>query len=260
MRIPLGRWLAASLLALVSAGVTGLWLAPAAWLDRGLAAATDGRLRLADTSGTVWEGSGRLVLVDVGERAVQRQSLVGMPLPGRLQWSVARLPLLLGLVSAQVAVEGMQQPVRFEGSFRELRISAGSLSLPRMQLEALGSPWNTVRPAAAVVLRWDAIVVASGIVQGRLVAELRDVSSALTAVRPIGSYRIEFSTRDGQGELSLSTIDGALKLSGSGRLTNRGLSVAAEAQPAQPDDPRLQGVLSLIGRREGNRTLIRIGA
>jgi general secretion pathway protein N len=183
-----------------------------------------------------------------------------MVFPGRLQWSVDRLPVLVGLVSAQVRIDGMPQPLRIEGSLRELRISAGSLDLPRVQLEALGSPWNTVRPAATVMLRWDAATIGSTGLQARLVAELRDVSSALTAVRPLGSYRIELNTREGQGDLTLSTLDGALKLSGRGRWSARGLSVTAEAQPAQPDDPRLQGVLSLIGRREGDRTVIRIGA
>ena len=254
------RWAGGALLALMAALVTTLLIAPAGWLDVGLAAATQGRLRLAEANGTVWQGSGRLVLVDVGERAVQRQSLTGMVLPGRLQWSVDRLPVLVGLISAQVQIDGMQQPLRLEGSFRELRISAGSLSLPRVQLDALGSPWNTVRPAAALMLRWDSATLASAGLQGRLVAELRDVSSALTAVRPLGSYRIELSARDGQGDLVLSTVDGALKLSGRGRWSARGLSVTAEAQPSQPDDTRLQGVLSLIGRREGDRTVIRIGA
>ena len=42
--------------------------APASLLDARVAAASDGRLRIADAEGTLWNGSGQLLLVPGGTR------------------------------------------------------------------------------------------------------------------------------------------------------------------------------------------------
>jgi general secretion pathway protein N len=237
---------------LVALGVV-FTTAPATWL-------TGSRLRLAEATGTVWRGSGRLVWVDTGESAQTRRSLAGVALPGRIHWQLAPAPLFLGLIEATLKVDGMTQPVALQGSWRELRLGNGRLELPRIELGALGSPWNTVRPAGAVMLSWSNIMLGPQRFDGGVTIELRNVASALSAVRPLGSYRIEMQGQGTQATISMQTLDGALTLTGQGAASARGFSFVARAQPAQADDTRLQGLLGLVGIRDGEQTIIRVGS
>jgi general secretion pathway protein N len=67
--------------------------APASLLDSRIAAATEGRARISNTMGTVWNGSGDLVLLPRGTRR-------------SLAWHIDAWPLLTGEVRGTVAMEG----------------------------------------------------------------------------------------------------------------------------------------------------------
>ncbi len=247
---------------------TLIWFAPAVMVDVALDRATLGRLRLANASGTFWEGRGRLVLADItagvstsNELAGDRTVVQGLVLPGELTWSIRRMPILLGMIDASLRVDGMAAPLRMSGSFNELRMSAGSLNLASMELSRLGSPWNTIRPSALIGLRWNDLTIRSGLFDGKMTIELRDASSVLTPVQPLGSYQIEVSANGPQAVLNLTTLKGPLNLTGTGSWSDRGgLRFVAQAKPDPEEQERLQSFLALIGRREGEKTIIKIGA
>jgi general secretion pathway protein N len=257
------RVITAVLTALVTIAVAMLVAvaaAPASWLDHVAARLTGGKLRLAEASGSIWSGNGRLTWVDTGESAQSRLSLAGVALPGRVHWQIEPLPLLLGLVEASIRIDGMAQPVALQGSLRELRLGNGRLDLPRIELGSLGSPWNTVRPAGAVTLAWSNILLGPQRVEGGVTIELRNVASALSAVRPLGDYRIDIQAQGAQASIAMRTTQGALTLTGQGSASARGFSFTARAHPTQTDDTRLNGLLGLIGTRDGDQTVIRIGS
>ncbi len=255
------RWLAYSFIAVIAAAGVALATAPARYLDSLLGSGTLGRLRLAEARGTVWQGSGRLVIVDTGVNDDDRHSLPGVAIPGRVSWSVKPWPLVAGMVDATVSIDGMPSPVRLQGSVGEVQVGAGSLSLPSVDLSRLGSPWNSVRPSGSLAIRWDTLVIRGGQMLGKAAFELRDASSAVTPVRPLGSYRLEIDGKGSQADLVLRTVSGPLKLSGKGQWTARtGLRLDADAVIEPAEVERLKAFLGLIGRRDGERTIIRIGA
>jgi general secretion pathway protein N len=255
------RWILMGLAGLVAALGTAVATAPARFVDLVLDRGTLGRVRLAESGGTVWNGSGRLVFADLGSGDAQRLSTAGVAVPGRIAWSVQPWPLLAGLVDAAIAVDGMPQPVRLQGSFAELRVGPGALSLPSVDLSRLGSPWNSIRPSGALAVRWDALTVRGGQLNGRATIELRDAASAMTPVRPLGSYRVDINGLGSRAELKLQTLTGPLRLSGAGTWEARaGLRFEAEATAEPSEAERLRSFLGLVGRREGTRTIIRIGA
>ena len=263
-RGPLGRWLALAVVGLVATLFVAALFAPAAWADRALDRASLGRLRLADATGTLWQGQGRLVIVDADAAAASGPGGVrvveGLALPGTVDWQLSVLPLMLGIVDASVSVGPMPQPIGIGGNPAEVRIGAGSLDLPSVELARLGSPWNTIRPSAALSLRWDALTVRQGVLDGRASVELRDAASAMTPVRPLGTYRVDIVGDGREVSLNLLTLSGPLQLEGSGRWERRaGLRFTAAARAEGAEQSRLQTLLALIGQREGERTIIRIG-
>lgn len=253
-------WALTLCFALLAALGIALSTMPATWIDVLASKQTAGRLRLAEAEGTIWRGSGRIVWADTGESAESRLSLSGVALPGRVRWQLSPLALILGLVEASVSVDGMTQPVALQGTPAALRLGNGRLELPRIELSALGSPWNTVRPAGAVALTWSNIALSPRRFEGTVFIELRSVASALSSVRPLGSYRIEIRGEGGLAQVKMSTIEGALAITGEGQVGPAGMGFNAQARAARADDERLLGLLGLIGRREGDATIIRIGS
>lgn len=258
--------------ALLGALLVGVALAPASYADAALSHATQGRMRLAQAEGTIWNGSARLVLAEGGAHAAEGtaaqaafgrdDALVrGVAIPGRIDWSIRALPLLVGQLDALLRFDRVARPVRVHGSWGEVRIDAGAIDLPSVELGGLGSPWNTVRPAGALSLSWENLVLRPTGLDGRARIELRGTSSAMTPVRPLGSYRVDVVGRGNRAELSIATIDGPLRLQGNGSFeADRGLRFVAEASVEARERDRLQSFLGLIGPREGERTIIRIGA
>ena len=255
------RWIVLALVGVITVVVTALITAPARFLDKALERATLGRVRLAEAAGTIWQGSGRLVFVDVSGAGEPGLTSAGVAVPGRLTWSVRPLPLLFGLVDATVSTDGMAAPVRLQGSFTELRIGPGSLSLPSVELGRLGSPWNSVRPSGALAVQWQTLLVRQGQLTGQASIELRDMASAMTPVRPLGSYRIDIDGKGARADLAIETLSGPLLLSGNGTWDARGgLRFVAQASAEPAEAARLQSFLGLLGRREGDHTTIKIGA
>lgn len=255
--------------------VLAVWLmtAPATLADWALGKATAQRIRIADASGSIWQGSGRLVLVDTDTERVRRErgggdanvdpglALAGVPIPGTFTWKIDPWPLLLGRLQATARHDSMAQPVTLNGTADSMVIGPGAMQLPSIALDRLGSPWNAVKPVGSLAVNWQKLSVARQGFEGKVVLDLRDASSALTPVRPLGAWRLEVDARGQSADLKMVPLEGPLRLSGSGNWTARGgLRFQAEAEADESERPRLQSLLGLLGRREGNRTIIRIGA
>lgn len=249
------------LVGLVAAVASIAAAAPATFADALLRDATGGRVRIAEARGSLWHGDGRIVLADVAQSAIEGGVLAGLAVPGRIEWRIAPLPLLLARIDASIQVEGMARPVSLRGGLSELQIGEGALGFPSVDLSRMGSPWNTIRPSGALSLRWEGVTIRRGLFDGKLAIELRDTASAMSPVRPLGSYRIDVAGSGNQAAVTINTLSGPLFLQGSGSWNGRsGLRFVAEARPDASERARLESLLALIGRREGDKTVIRIGA
>jgi len=60
-------------------GCGALWLPPASWLDRAMAQASQGRLRLAEAGGTLWRGGAQLMRLTPSPSRAARTL-------GRIEW------------------------------------------------------------------------------------------------------------------------------------------------------------------------------
>ena len=135
---------------------------------------------------------------------------------------------------------------------------------PAAWLGGLGTPWNTLQLGG--VLRLSARDLSFEVVQGRVRIQgqadlaLDNVSSRVTTLDRLGSYRLDLSS-DAQGQLQMSmmTVDGALQLSGQGGMSSGGMRFRGEARASEAEKGALDNLLNIIGRREGDRSVISIG-
>ena len=122
-----------------------------------------------------------------------------------------------------------------------------------------GTPCNST-----ATLRLDTQALSVEWVAGRLAiagrAELmaQRLSSRLSTLRPMGSYRI--TLLGGQTPtLQLETLEGSLHLSGNGQWVGSRLRFSGVASAAPDRESALSNLLNIIGRRSGARSIISIG-
>jgi general secretion pathway protein N len=259
-------WIAAAAGGAAAALATVIALAPAQWADRAVQRATGGRVELAEATGTIWNGSATLVLASgagrEGARDGSRSSL-----PDALSWRLSPWPLLSGTVELT-----LRHPSALVGPLTisayadgRLQLGATTLRLPAAMLAGLGAPWNTVRPGGIVSVHTDGLEVAQGRCRGSLTADWEYASSALSPVSPIGHYRLQTSGPYPGTRLELQTISGPLELTGSGTIAEGGrLRFNGIARPLAATDPatrtRLTGLISLLGRRDGDAAILSFGS
>lgn len=263
-RSPLTRWSMSG--ATLGALLSLIAFAPASWLASSIEQASGGRLLLADARGSIWSGSALLVLS--GGRGSRDSSA----LPGRMTWrtELGRQGLLVHLNQAcclNGAVILRMQP----------GLGSAKLSLPADQgpwiarwpsawLGGLGTPWNTLQLEGSVRLSAQQLSIEWALGRWRQTGQLNfdvvNLSSRVSTVEPLGSYRFSISgdtARPGVNLLQLSTQDGALMLSGEGTLDNGRAHFQGVAKAAPGRETALDNLLNIIGRRQGAQSLISIG-
>lgn len=260
------RWAIAGVLFGLLAGL--VLFAPAAWLAKAVAAATNQRLVLADARGTIWSGSAVPILTGGAD------SRNASYLPGRLEWTLS--PRLHGVELAarqECCINGTLKLQirpglgRIRATYAPPPGAAGSVGQwPSAWLGGLGTPWNTLQlgGTARIASPGFSIEQVEGRwrLEGKLDLELEAVSSRLTTLDTLGSYRVTLTGGASEGSatlLSLTTTDGPLQLIGSGTWGPAGVKFRGEARSAAVDEAALSNLLNIIGRRDGARSIISIG-
>jgi general secretion pathway protein N len=256
----------------LSGGLLGLLIAtliyaPAQWLASSISSASKGRVLLQAPRGTVWAGSAQLVLSG-GEG-----SAGAVQLPSRISWTLA--PTWLGVNVQLSAPTALQLSVTLKNLSTALwTLETAQLDVPAELLSGLGSPWNTLQLAGMLTLKTQPTQPLSGTwssslglqdLTGEATLDAVQMQTALSTVRPLGSYRV---TLQGPA-LTLETpqTDAALQLSGAGRVGTLAGSKAyfsGEATAAAGKEAALSNLLHIIGQKQTStdgrlRTALRIG-
>lgn len=244
--------------ALLGALLTVLIQAPAAWLAAGVQSATANQVQLQEPRGTLWRGSARLVLT--GGKDSQDQS----SLPTRLNWT-----LRPGLSGASISLQSdcctdtpLLAQLQPGWNAMTVRVKDSVLQLPADLLAGLGTPWNTVAlqgqlrlSTVGLTLQYRAGRANS---QGLTRLEALAVSSRLSSLKPLGSYRLDIQGGD-NAQLNLTTLGGDLQLSGQGQWVGSRLHFRGEASASPEREAALSNLLNILGRRQGARSIITFG-
>ena len=232
--------------------------APARWLAAGLAQWSNGHLELVNPRGTVWNGTAGVVFSSGGGGAES------ISLPGTLAWTLRpRWNAIAGALDIPCCAA---QSLRFIAAPHAGGVQVdwqdGQSRWPAALLSGFGAPWNTLKPEGVLDLatrswsmRWDGPQLAMA---GRATLAATDISSSLSTLRPMGSYQLLLDGGPAP-TLLLTTREGSLQLSGSGRWTGRAFRFDGEASAAAGREDALSNLLNIIGRRTGARSLITLG-
>lgn len=241
-----------------------LAFAPARWLGAALHTLSEGKLQLVNPRGTVWSGRADLLLSG-GEGSRGQTAL-----PQGIRWTIgpgwSQGPLLRARLSSPCCTEQPLVIAMHPGlSGSDIRFDAFNSRWPAAMLVGLGTPWNTLRLDGQLLLQSPGLVIAwnSGrpLLKGQLVIEARDLATRVSTLRPLGSYRVEITTRPegNAAHLALNTLNGGLLLQGEGQWVGGRLRFRGDARAAPGNETALGNLLSIIGRRDGTRSVLTFG-
>ncbi len=242
-----------------------LLAAPASWLASMVQQATGERLLLADARGSLWQGNALLVLAGgPGSRDASA-------LPGRLYWRLR--PDWRGLrvrLEHPCCINGkVMLKLQPAWSGYRLELPAQNQTIgqwPARWLSGLGTPWNTLQLGGTLQLSSTGFsveqVAGRTRIEGALALQVQGLSSRLSPLDTLGSYRLAIAADPAAGntaQLKLDTLDGALRLTGTGQWSGSHLRFRGQAEAAAGQDSALANLLNLIGRRQGALAVISIG-
>jgi general secretion pathway protein N len=238
------------LIAVLSAAVVMLALLPAAWITPQFSKQTRGHVNLVDPAGSLWHGSATLML------AAGSDMSAATLLPGRIEWTTSFWPLFTGRVRMTMRQsEAMPDPITVDATLRTATVTPGAMSVPVSLLGGLGAPFNTLDLQGNVQLSWSDWRSFNQEAFGQLTVTLNDVSSRISLLKPLGSYRLLFQAQGASSTLDLTTMKGPLMLSGSGTVSAASTSFHGVASAAPEAQENLAGLLNLLGRPTGPGTV-----
>ena len=205
----MSRWRLAGL-ALLAYALGLIATAPASLIDSGLEQATEGRLRLSDTRGSLWAGTGQLEMRDRMQRTAVAKSIA---------WRVLPLYFLRGQFRCEVGLDLAAKHFPVTLSLAGIEVTDADISLPAAAL-GLGEPkLAPLGLTGDVLLRVARLALGRDAIEGNAILQWRGAGSAYARVAPLGDYELRFDGEGNTVRASLRTIQGPLQLSGQGSWT-----------------------------------------
>jgi general secretion pathway protein N len=218
--------------------------APATLVDRQLDSLTSGRMRVADAAGTIWNGSGALILLPYTARVPVR-------------WHIDALPLLRSHLSGTLARDAMESSqATFELGSDDFAVRQFGISFPaEALLRATDAPAAVTAAGGTVDLRADAFAMRRGMFEGGFTARWRGAS--LPGPRPevriaLGDVRLDAVASGGEIKSALDNVAGDIEITGTLTLSATGAArVDARLKPRAGIDAErsraITAALSMLG-------------
>ena len=203
-----------------SAFLIGLaFFAPASLMGHVLERASGGLLSLAQTSGSVWQGSGIALL----KQQSHYQTL------GNYRWQVK---FLSAAIKVQ-AGESSPMTVRLHPITGQVDIDNLHIVLPVSILEIAAPQLGPYQLQGTLDANSDHLTLDASGLNGQIAVDWLQAASALSDIRPLGDYHILLQGNGASLDAKLSTQSGKLLLSATGRYDkSSGMNIDGTAQAA----------------------------
>lgn len=238
MKRPGKKYIALFVLVLLA---TLLVTAPATLMASLAGKLSQGKFVLANASGTIWKGSATPAL---------RQHSGGLLVLDKLNWDIAAWQLFTGKLAVQLRWENIAQPLPMQVTASFMQVELKNAVLP-LYANLLGEAIPLLKPiqlSGQVNINSPQFVLTRQGLNGQATAEWLNAGSVLSAVKPLGHYRIDLNGSGTRLEIALKTLSGELQLDGSGAVViNQGVTFNGTARAASDKQGGLKELLANFG-------------
>lgn len=211
-----------------------LVLAPSSLMGYMLERASGGQLMLARTQGSLWQGTGILLLKNAS----------GIRSLGAYRWQLQPWQAAMQLQAG--AYEPMK--LRLHPLLARLDIDHLRLDLPAALFEVAAPQLHPYRLQGALQAHADHVELDARGMLGQITVDWLHAASGLSPIAPLGDYRIVLHGDGQKLEASLDTQGGKLQLQARGHLDPvHGVQINGTAQAAAGAEEELNELLHYIG-------------
>lgn len=226
-----------------------LWQLPARWILSSIGTQTQCKVLIDSPTGSLWQGS---AAIGFSEPAIDGKSCrPALAVTERLYWDMSCSLLSMGC-KVTIETPALSKPLLISLKPGEVRVADNEARLPAQILEVLGAPWTLLHPRAQLHARWTDLAFKEPNASGSLRISLNDLISPISQIQPLGSYDVQGELGPNGLNYTLSTSKGPLLLQAQGTISNQGASGQGEANATPEMKEALTGLLSLIGKRQGD--------
>ena len=221
--------------------------APASLLAWRVARASNNTASLERAEGGVWRGRASAFVINAPGVAPQRLS--------NATWKLNGVRLLRGQLAVDITLDGSSAKAAGTLVVRphSIQLIQSNITLPASTIAAFFPALQLGRAGGQVTARAEDIVFREGAALGEAEIDWINASTALSAVNPLGTYRLKAKAKDGPAQFEITTVNGALRIAGSGTWSAaKGLSFTAVARAEPLEAANLRNLLLMLGRDDGN--------
>jgi general secretion pathway protein N len=209
------------------------------------------RVVLHKSAGTIWNGSAAIGFSEPDVVSSSCRSPVA--LTERFTWKT-QCSLINGQCLVEINFVSLGKPLITTIGLNQIKVAAGEMSLPASILEAFGNPWSTLRPRGQLMAQWSDLQKGAE-TAGTIRLNVNNLSSPISAVKPLGSYEIKANLSQSGTSFAIGTTAGPLLLNGKGELGTTdvsGIHFLGSAHATPESEDSLIGLLSLLGKKDGD--------
>ncbi len=237
-------------LVVLGLGLITILFLPAQWVGGYIEKATACRVLMTQASGSIWQGSAALGFAEQELGSTSGGNCQApIAVTERFFWDT-RCDLRALNCMSTITYPALEKPLHLLWRPSGFLVQANQVQLPANILEAFGNPWKTLRPRGQLTARWTDITLGDSAF-GTIRIMISNMASPISAVTPLGSYEIQGTIAPATSQWNLQTTYGPLLLRGNGQWGVNGLQFSGEANAAPEAVDALQGLLALLGRKEG---------
>jgi len=221
--------------------ITLIVTAPATLLGRVVEGASKGQFVLANATGTIWQGSATPAL---------RQRSGNLLAMEKLHWDIAFWPFFTGKIITRLHWDNVEQsqPMLVSVSYNQIELRNAVVPLHAAVLGELSPVMQPAQLSGNMQIKSELLTLSKLGINGNAVADWLNAGSVLSAVNPLGNYRINLTGAGEKLDVVLMTTSGALLLEGKGSFTlNQGLNFQVTARAAADSKGSLNELLNNFG-------------
>lgn len=208
------RWLVYSAAGIFCLLLFVLATLPAYWIDWLLNRAIPDRVRIQEATGTVWNGTGNLIVHSLGQELAQT----------RIAWSVQPWWLMTGKL--QLRLNGLDstapQQAMLRLGYRYISIQDVNATVPAGLAAALHPAVTLVAPTGRLQIVTDEATLTPAGVQGKLQITWLGAGAGMGGLNELGDYQLLINGRGADAELSIQTLRGDVAVSAQGLWQTQG--------------------------------------
>lgn len=235
------RWPGYLVLALLLYLVFLLVTFPAYWFSRIVSGVSRGEGLLADTRGTVWSGSGELIIQP-------KRTYLSV---GRIVWQIQPQALLMGRLQVNINLQGTELTGKTQAGvgFSGVRIDSLDAAFPASLIGKFNAVAGFADPDGRLQIQSNGLEIRRGELLGSALINWTEAGSRNFKLTQLGDYRLSLTGKGNVAELQLTTLRGDLQLTGQGqwRADNGGVLRFQGSALAVGRQRELEPVLRLIG-------------